>query len=116
MRWLSTVALARSIGEGTGAVVFKGLDEEYVVTWPTAYARGIIVGSLLMELGGKVSISCKATQLATSLEFKVPVLDSNPRILLPQGGNCESPAILQVKGYFSGEYNRVCGSVHPVGQ
>jgi hypothetical protein len=58
-------------------VHFLDLKEEYVITFPSVYANGIIIGSLSMELGDKVSIVCSATGLTAEFEFlrKVRVQD-----------------------------------------
>jgi len=56
------------------------------MNWPNVYARGLIYGTLLMEIGGSVSISCSKTGLSCKLEFTT-------------------------KGFFTGEYNRVRGSI-----
>lgn len=59
--------------DGVGALTFLKLGEEYSITMPYGYAKGIIVGSLTMELGGKVSITCDRTGYKADLEFKLKV-------------------------------------------
>ena len=47
--------------------------EEYRVTMPYAHCKGILIGTLSMELGGKVTIECEKTGYTTDLEFKLKV-------------------------------------------
>jgi len=61
-------------------------DEVYEISLPSAYARGILWGQLLMEMVGKVIISCPNTGYEATLEF------------------CAKP-------WIGGEYNRITGSV-----
>eukprot|EP00164_Ancoracysta_twista_P001088 GFYU01001423.1.p1 GENE.GFYU01001423.1~~GFYU01001423.1.p1 ORF type:complete len:412 (-),score=112.42 GFYU01001423.1:209-1444(-) len=60
--------------------------EVYSCTFPTVYARGIVVGKLTMELGDKCTIECRQSGLRVDLDFKT-------------------------KGMFSGEYNAVTGTM-----
>ncbi|XP_067937814.1 oxysterol-binding protein-related protein 8-like isoform X2 [Watersipora subatra] len=60
-----------AVMEGVGKLTFLKLGEEYTITIPYGYAKGIITGSLTMELGGKVSIACDKTGYKTDLEFKL---------------------------------------------
>jgi hypothetical protein len=61
-------------------------DEEYIITYPNIYARGILFGSMYMEMGDTATIKCAKTNLSCELEFKV-------------------------KGFFSGTYNGLGGKV-----
>jgi len=76
-----------AILDGEATVYFLRIPgEEYVITFPTAYARGILWGTLLMELGGMVYITCKQTNLKAEIEFKT-------------------------KPYFGGGYNQIGGKI-----
>lgn len=77
---------AASITEGVAKIHFKKHNEIYVITWPSVYARGIIFGRLLMEMGGKTSISCMKTGLSADIDFKT-------------------------KPFFGGEYNVVSANI-----
>eukprot|EP00762_Andalucia_godoyi_P000835 ANDGO_03739.mRNA.2 Oxysterol-binding protein homolog C23B6.01c len=80
---------AASLGDGRAFVHLLDHGETYMVTWPNVYARGILFGSLIMELGGKVSIECLETEYVCDIEFKT-------------------------KGMFGGEYNKIEGRIkHP---
>jgi hypothetical protein len=48
--------------------------EEYVITMPYAHCKGILMGTLSMELGGKVTIHCDTTGYNAELEFKLKVI------------------------------------------
>jgi hypothetical protein len=47
--------------------------EDYTVTIPYAHCKGILMGTLTMELGGKVAIECEKTGYKTEIEFKLKV-------------------------------------------
>ncbi|KAF8985097.1 hypothetical protein BGZ46_005880 [Entomortierella lignicola] len=53
---------------------------------PNVYARGILFGTMLLELGDVAAVKCPKLDLVCSLEFKV-------------------------KGYFSGSYNSIAGKI-----
>lgn len=65
---------AACIMEGQSQLYFINRNaEEYIITMPTAYVRGVIWGTLIMEMGGKVTLACKANDLSCELEFKTKV-------------------------------------------
>lgn len=92
---LSCSILARSkfygnstsaILEGTGTLTLLPRGENYTVSSPYAHCKGILMGTLTMELGGKVSIDCDNTGYKTELEFKLkPFLGSNEYTNLVSG-------------------------------
>ena len=41
------------------------------MTMPYAHCKGILMGTMTMELGGKVSINCEKTGYSTEMEFKL---------------------------------------------
>ncbi|KAG0186988.1 hypothetical protein DFQ28_007042 [Apophysomyces sp. BC1034] len=45
-------------------------NEQYDITVPNVYARGILLGKMFLELGDKCSIRCHATDLVCEMEFK----------------------------------------------
>lgn len=71
--YVVNLCLHVSVAEGLCKLHFKKRKELYVLTWPNVYARGIIFGKMLMEIGGKTSISCVQTKMATEVEFKQKV-------------------------------------------
>ncbi|KAG5673901.1 hypothetical protein PVAND_003903 [Polypedilum vanderplanki] len=77
---LSCSILARSkfygnstsaILEGVGTLTLLPRGENYTITSPYAHCKGILMGTLSMELGGKVSIDCENTGYKTEIEFKL---------------------------------------------
>uniref|UniRef100_A0A7N8Y4F1 Oxysterol-binding protein n=1 Tax=Mastacembelus armatus TaxID=205130 RepID=A0A7N8Y4F1_9TELE len=60
-----------AILDGKARLLFLGRDEEYVITMPYAHCKGILYGTMTLELGGKVTIECEKTKCFTELEFKL---------------------------------------------
>ncbi len=60
--------------EGVGRLTFLKRGEDYHITMPYAHCKGILIGTLTMELGGKVTIDCEKTGYRAELEFKLKVL------------------------------------------
>ncbi|KAJ3059322.1 hypothetical protein HK102_010054, partial [Quaeritorhiza haematococci] len=76
-----------SIMQGGSKIFFTNHPGEvYYVTLPNVYARGILFGTMFMELGDNVVIRCPKNDLICELEFKI-------------------------KGFFTGTYNSVAGKV-----
>lgn len=59
---------------------------EYVLTMPNMYARGILFGKMVLELGDTCTVRNGAQDLNADIEFKT-------------------------KGFFSGTYNAIAGRV-----
>ncbi|KAJ3037275.1 hypothetical protein HDV00_001840 [Rhizophlyctis rosea] len=79
---------AATIMQGNSVITFPRSHpgEEYFVTMPNVYARGILFGSMYMELGDAVTIRCPKNDLIAEIDFKT-------------------------KGYFSGSYNSIAGKI-----
>jgi hypothetical protein len=56
--------------EGSMSIRLLNLDEEYVITFPSYYVRGLFLGTLRMELAGKSTITCAKRGLFCELDFK----------------------------------------------
>ena len=54
---------------GEGKITLLDYGEEYVATFPSAYARSILSVPWI-ELGGKCEIQCLKTGYSANLEFK----------------------------------------------
>eukprot|EP01132_Coremiostelium_polycephalum_P003983 gene3983-4984_t len=74
------------IVDGSITLKLLELNEEYVITFPAAYARGILFGTLLTEIVGSGTIVCKNTDLKVEMDFKS-------------------------KPFIGGEYNVVSGKI-----
>ncbi|TFL06277.1 hypothetical protein BDV98DRAFT_559147 [Pterulicium gracile] len=74
--------------EGENRVTLLGApdDGEYVITMPNMYARGILFGKMVLELGDSCVAQNEKTGLTCDVEFKT-------------------------KGFFSGTYNAIYGKV-----
>lgn len=60
--------------QGSSSIFFTDRPgEEYIITNPNFYARGILFGTLLSELGDSATIKCSKTGLTAEIEFKVKV-------------------------------------------
>ncbi|KRF83461.1 oxysterol-binding protein-related protein 8 isoform X6 [Drosophila virilis] len=57
--------------EGTATMTLLPRGEIYTATTPYAHCKGILMGTLSMELGGKINIECENTGYKTELEFKL---------------------------------------------
>ncbi|KAJ3225065.1 hypothetical protein HK099_007440 [Clydaea vesicula] len=77
---------ATIMGGGSKIQFLNRPGEEYFVSTPNIYARGILFGTMFMELGDIVTIKCPKTNISCEIEFKV-------------------------KGFFTGSYNAIAGKV-----
>ncbi|XP_015272965.1 PREDICTED: LOW QUALITY PROTEIN: oxysterol-binding protein-related protein 5, partial [Gekko japonicus] len=57
--------------DGQAKLTFLSSGEEYVITMPYAHCKGILYGTMTMELGGKVTIDCEKSSHRAELEFKL---------------------------------------------
>ncbi|KAJ1496596.1 hypothetical protein HMI55_005959 [Coelomomyces lativittatus] len=64
---------AATLMTGETRLFFTNLKEEYILTLPNVYVRGLLFGTMLMELGDSVTIKCPKTDLLCELEFKTKV-------------------------------------------
>lgn len=76
----SILAKSKFYGNSTSAVLdgvailtLLPRGEDYTLTIPYAHCKGILMGTLSMELGGSVYIDCEKTGYRTELEFKLKV-------------------------------------------
>ena len=62
-----------AILEGVATLSLLPRGEDYQLTMPYAHCKGILMGTMTMELGGKVYIECGKTGYSAELEFKLRV-------------------------------------------
>ena len=62
-----------AILDGVALLTLLPRGEDYSITIPYAHCKGILMGTLTMELGGKVVIDCEKTGYKTEIEFKLKV-------------------------------------------
>ncbi|KAK7891719.1 hypothetical protein WMY93_023682 [Mugilogobius chulae] len=60
-----------AILDGKARLLFLSREEEYVITMPYAHCKGILYGTMTLELGGKITIECEKTKCFAELEFKL---------------------------------------------
>uniref|UniRef100_A0A2K6KNN1 Oxysterol-binding protein n=1 Tax=Rhinopithecus bieti TaxID=61621 RepID=A0A2K6KNN1_RHIBE len=60
--------------DGKATLTFLNRAEDYTLTMPYAHCKGILYGTMTMELGGKVTIECAKNNLQAELEFKLKPL------------------------------------------
>ncbi|KAL2013147.1 hypothetical protein VTN00DRAFT_672 [Thermoascus crustaceus] len=76
------IAILRLLNRGSD----KQRGERYILTQPNMYARGILFGKMKYELGDHSFVRCPENNLVADIEFKT-------------------------KGYFSGTYNAIGGTI-----
>jgi len=80
-----------AIMEGLGQVTFGNWNEEqYVLSQPNVYVRGILFGKMKTELGDHMIVRCEALGLEADIEFKT-------------------------KGFISGTYDAIEGFIKEIG-
>ncbi|KAJ3096220.1 hypothetical protein HDU97_006104 [Phlyctochytrium planicorne] len=84
---------AASYMQGSTRISFSNRpdDGEYIITFPNMYARGILFGTMYIELGDSGSVRCEKTGISCHLDFKT-------------------------KGFFSGNFNAIQGKICRRGQ
>uniref|UniRef100_A0A8C3B5S2 Oxysterol-binding protein n=1 Tax=Cyclopterus lumpus TaxID=8103 RepID=A0A8C3B5S2_CYCLU len=94
-----------AILDGKARLLFLGRDEEYVITMPYAHCKGILYGTMTLELGGKVTIECEKTKCFTELEFKLkPFLGGSCSVNQISGKICVGEELLAtIDGHWDNE-------------
>lgn len=94
-----------AILEGVATLTLLPRGESYTLTVPYAHCKGILMGTLSMELGGKISIECENTGYKTELEFKLkPFLGSNEYTNLLTGKlKLGKETLATINGHWDGE-------------
>ncbi|KAM3580961.1 Oxysterol-binding protein OBPa [Umbelopsis sp. WA50703] len=78
---------AATLMQGSSHIIFTNRhNERYDIVMPNMYARGILFGTMTLELGDASSIRCISSDLICELEFKT-------------------------KGFFSGQWNSLAGKI-----
>eukprot|EP00058_Branchiostoma_floridae_P005537 XP_002591025.1 hypothetical protein BRAFLDRAFT_69422 [Branchiostoma floridae] len=60
-----------AILDGTACLTLLNRGEDYAITMPYVSCKGILYGTMTMEMGGKVSLTCDKTGYRTEIEFKL---------------------------------------------
>ena len=62
--------------DGSARLTLLPRGEDYIITMPYAHCKGILLGTLTMEMGGEVYLKCEKTGYRADLEFKLKVSSS----------------------------------------
>ncbi|XP_017341249.1 oxysterol-binding protein-related protein 5 isoform X1 [Ictalurus punctatus] len=94
-----------AILDGKARLLFLTRDEEYVITMPYAHCKGILYGTMSLELGGKITIECEKTNYSSELEFKLkPFLGSSCNVNQVYGKiRLGEDVLATVEGHWDGE-------------
>ncbi|KAL1416441.1 hypothetical protein MTO96_000722 [Rhipicephalus appendiculatus] len=94
-----------AILEGTAQLSFLTRGETYTITMPYAHCKGILMGTLTMELGGKVNIVSEKTGYRTELEFKLkPFLGGSELCNLVTGKlKLGKETLFLIQGHWDGQ-------------
>ncbi|XP_067849834.1 oxysterol-binding protein-related protein 5 isoform X2 [Heptranchias perlo] len=60
-----------AILDGKARLRFINRHEDYIITMPYAHCKGLLYGTLTLEMGGKITIECEKTHYKAELEFKL---------------------------------------------
>ncbi|XP_036375927.1 oxysterol-binding protein-related protein 8 isoform X4 [Megalops cyprinoides] len=70
-----------AILDGEARLTFLNRGEDYIMNMPYAHCKGILYGTMTLELAGQVTITCEKTGYSAQLEFKLkPFLGSNDSV------------------------------------
>ncbi|TNM91481.1 hypothetical protein fugu_019861 [Takifugu bimaculatus] len=75
-----------AILDGEARLTFLNRGEDYVMNMPYAHCKGILYGTMTLELGGQITIACEKTGYSAQLEFRLkPFLGSSDSVNLISG-------------------------------
>ncbi|MCI4388637.1 hypothetical protein PGIGA_G00088280 [Pangasianodon gigas] len=70
-----------AILDGEARLTFLNRGEDYIMNMPYAHCKGILYGTMTLELAGQVTIACEKTGYSAQLEFKLkPFLGSSDSV------------------------------------
>ncbi|CAL8324243.1 unnamed protein product [Lota lota] len=70
-----------AILDGEARLTFLNRGEDYVMNMPYAHCKGILYGTLTLELAGQITVACEKTGYSSQLEFKLkPFLGSSDSV------------------------------------
>nr|XP_033784537.1 oxysterol-binding protein-related protein 5 [Geotrypetes seraphini]XP_033784538.1 oxysterol-binding protein-related protein 5 [Geotrypetes seraphini] len=94
-----------AILDGKARLTFLSRNEDYIITMPYAHCKGILYGTMTMELGGKVIIECAKSNYVTELEFKLKPFFGGSASINQISGKIKSgdEVLASLDGYWDGE-------------
>ncbi|CAJ0953725.1 unnamed protein product, partial [Mesorhabditis belari] len=87
---------------GSLRVTLLKRGETYTVTLPYANCKGIMIGTLTMELGGQVTIECDRTAYSTLLDFQLKPLFGGSMNKIKGEIKYGSQTISELEGHWDG--------------
>ncbi|XP_057340280.1 oxysterol-binding protein-related protein 8 isoform X5 [Microplitis mediator] len=95
--------------DGAAVLTMLPRGEDYSMTIPYAHCKGIVMGTLSMELGGKINIICEKTGYHTEIEFKLkPFLGGAEQMNQVVGRiKLGKETLATISGYWDGQINIV---------
>ncbi|KAJ8381408.1 hypothetical protein SKAU_G00021860 [Synaphobranchus kaupii] len=67
--------------DGEARLTFLNRGEDYVMNMPYAHCKGILYGTMTLELAGQITVACEKTGYSAQLEFKLkPFLGSDDSV------------------------------------
>ncbi|KAL6448610.1 hypothetical protein ACFW04_000463 [Cataglyphis niger] len=93
-----------AILDGVAVLTMLPRGEDYTMTIPYAHCKGILMGTLSMELGGKVNIICEKTGYHTELEFKLKPFLGGAELMNQVAGRIRlgKETLATISGYWDG--------------
>lgn len=90
--------------DGVAVLTMLPRGEDYTMTIPYAHCKGILMGTLSMELGGKVNIVCEKTGYHTELEFKLKPFLGGAELMNQVVGRIRlgKETLTTISGYWDG--------------
>ncbi|XP_011701305.1 PREDICTED: oxysterol-binding protein-related protein 8 isoform X3 [Wasmannia auropunctata] len=90
--------------DGIAVLTMLPRGEDYTMTIPYAHCKGILMGTLSMELGGKVNIICEKTGYHTELEFKLKPFLGGAELMNQVVGRIRlgKETLATISGYWDG--------------
>lgn len=94
-----------AILDGIATLTLLPRGESYTLAIPYAHCKGILMGTLSMELGGKVFVECENTGYKTDIEFKLkPFLGGSEYTNLMTGKiKLGKETLAAINGHWDGE-------------
>ncbi|KAH0620956.1 hypothetical protein JD844_021879, partial [Phrynosoma platyrhinos] len=91
--------------DGQAKLTFLSSGEEYIITMPYAHCKGILYGTMTMELGGKVTIDCEKSNHRAELEFKLKPFFGGSTSINQISGKIKSgeEVLASLDGHWDGE-------------
>ncbi|XP_036991242.2 oxysterol-binding protein-related protein 5 isoform X1 [Artibeus jamaicensis] len=90
--------------DGKARLTFLRRAEDYTLTMPYAHCKGILYGTMTMELGGSVAIECRKNNFRAELEFKLKPFFGGSTSMNQISGRITSGE--EVLAHLSGHWDR----------